>query len=1025
MPRTLRSILCALLVLSLVPAQAFAVRAPGGTHAAERRAPAAETSRPGHPSHRADWRAPRVAGEIVVGVRAGARATDIVRELRATGFSAKRTLYRGAAIVVSVPEERVGAQTAAKLAALPGVAFAEPNSILRLAAAPNDARYVRQWGLDKIGAPAAWASATGKGVVIAVLDSGIDATHVEFAGRVDTTNDYDFVNNDANAADDNGHGTMVAGIAAAARGNRAYGAGVAPSSTILPVKIAGADGTISNVALAQGIDWAVAHGADVINLSIAGSTGSALVQASIARALAAKVTVVAAAGNMAWGDAQFPAWVAGVISVGASNRNDALAPFSNWGNQIDVVAPGVSIMSSSNDGAAGWADGTSEASPFVAGAAALLLERHPGATPLEVAAAIRRSAHDLGAPGWDARFGSGRLVLNPGATTALTGGDEWEGDDTRATARLVALDRQYDHALSPAGDVDWIAFDALAGINYSVETFELWGAGADTTLGLYDGAGTLLASNDNQTPADPSSKVVWACPATGRYYAAIRDKSGAGGGYGVAVRTDSGIDPAELGGGDDTISSAKKVTVGNYYHRTFYPVPDADYVSFDVVAGKTYEMVTWDLEAPDKVDSRGWLYTPNATGGWTNVVRDVDPANLGKDPLENSTDNFDNNSGVRIVRTASRSETWVLRIENTPGLTGSHYALGVFPVEGRPPVERVWGSDRFSTSVAIARRTFPAYTGVTDVIVACGEDRAVGDAIAAAPLAGVWRAPILLTRASVLPSTVKSAVAQMAAANGGRVNVHVVGGTGSVYPALVTQLDAANGTGTIERINGTDRYALSAAIATRVSTELAKRGEKAPAVLVGAGDNSAAFYDALAVSSAGYASTVPIVLVRKDLVPLSVSRCLSTTFPGQKRYVVNGTAYVGSAVYSAVKASGRASTALNHWTAGYAGTGTNRYRMGESIDYFTLRQHWRATENLGMASKIPDALTGSALLGENASGFVYASTLEMPLLTWEYAINIYGFDYAARKGWVLGGAGSVPETAKQDLGSAIGYMYWP
>lgn len=1037
--KPLRVLLAVSLFVSLTPATAVAgeaqrpllrtyATAPSASPGAPQALDGAARTMPRGGSRfdrQAQWALPAVPGELIVGTEKQADPAKLARVLRAAGYSVVSQLPGRRGLLVSVPEPSKR-QVAAELSQIAGVDFVEPNNTVRMSSLPSDARLSQQWGVSRVGAPEAWAVSTGEGVTIAIIDSGVLSTHADLAGRVDVVDDYDFVNDDADATDDNGHGTMIAGIAAASAGNRAYGAGVAPSATVLPLKVLDSTGAGQDVDLAAAIDYAVAHDADVINMSLGSWGFDSLISQAVADAIAAGVTVVAANGNDAVGNAQFPAWQAGVISVGASNRADRLASFSNWGPQCDLLAPGVGIMSTSLDGATGWADGTSDAAPFVAGAAALLKSVNPTSTPLEIAAALRRSAVDLYEPGWDERSGSGRLVVDPTEDVALPGGDEFEGDDTSATASLMTQGRQYDHALSPAGDVDWMSFDATAGLSYDVRTFELWGGSggaADTLLELFDASGALLASNDNAVPPDLSSALVFDCVTSGRYYVKVSDPLAHGGGYGVSVST-VGSDEAESGVSDDEWANAQSIEVNRTYRRSYEPL-DIDNVTFWVQAGKTYEILTDDR---GKVDSTGWLFRVSG-GTRALVVQDVgsitDPS---PSPLENGTDPLDGNTGVRFMYTAPQTQKMLLTLQSSNNAYGGDYAVGVYESDARPKATRLAGADRYSTAAAIASRAFPGYTGVSHVIVACGEDRAQADAIAAAPLAGTLRAPILLTKATSVPPATASTIKAIAAANGGAVKVVVIGGTGSVPSGVFSALDALNGSGSIERIAGADRYAVSAAIARRVAAELGARGEVPPAVIVAAGDNAMAFYDALAISPSAYASTIPIVLVKRTSVPSVVSKCLTECFADREKIVVNGWWFLSNEVARAVGYSHRVSNAMDgfypNWPH-YANSGADRLRMAECVDIFTLRSHWRGSENVGLASKLPDALTGSVLLGEKSGGLLYSSTTALHDLTFSYAVNIYGFDYLTRDEWVLGGTASVPSVAVSDFNAAMNFLYWP
>jgi subtilisin family serine protease len=247
------------------------------------------------------------------------------------------------------------------------------------------------WGLDRIDQRALpldrgyGYQQTGAGVTAFVIDTGIRATHREFGGRV--SGGYDFVDNDANAADCAGHGTHVAGTI----GGRTYG--VAKSVSLVPVRVLDCDGGGDVSDVIAGIDWAVKHkpaGASLINLSLGGDR-SDLLDAAVAAAVDAGVPVVVAAGN-ADDDAcgSSPAGVPSAITVAASDRYDHRAWFSNYGSCVDLFAPGVDIPSAyvDSDTATLVESGTSMASPHVAGILARLLEASPGLTPAQVTAQL-------------------------------------------------------------------------------------------------------------------------------------------------------------------------------------------------------------------------------------------------------------------------------------------------------------------------------------------------------------------------------------------------------------------------------------------------------------------------------------------------------------------------------------------------------------------------------------------------------------------------------------------------------------
>ncbi len=285
----------------------------------------------------------------------------------------------------------------------------------------NDSLRGRQWSLDRLRAEQVWRKSKGRGVVVAVVDTGVQADHPDLKGRV--LKGRDFVEHDRNAADRNGHGTHVAGIIAANAGNKRGIAGLAPQARILPVRVLNSAGSGNTADASRGIVWAVNKGADVINLSFAGKDLDVQMQKAVRYAVNKGVVVVAAAGNEGCSaPTTYPAALPGVIGVGATNRYDRVAPFSTCGPAVDVSAPGVSIRSTMiKRPSMGlpcrygqsycMMSGTSMASPHVAAAAAILISRtHHRLSAARVGDLLTSRADDIGAPGYDTSSGHG--VLN-------------------------------------------------------------------------------------------------------------------------------------------------------------------------------------------------------------------------------------------------------------------------------------------------------------------------------------------------------------------------------------------------------------------------------------------------------------------------------------------------------------------------------------------------------------------------------------------------------------------------------------
>ncbi len=292
----------------------------------------------------------------------------------------------------------------------------------------DDPLQASQWHLSTISAPAGWAVTQGSsGVSIAIVDTGIDYTHPDLAGKV--TLGPDFGSGDSDPLDTDGHGTHVAGIAAAILGNGAGGAGVCPACQLMAIKVfPDGSGSALDFDVAQGIIWAADNGADVINLSLGGPGASTTLRDAVDYAWSHGVVVVAAAGNSGDGTTSYPAAYPNAIAVAATTSSDTRASFSTYGSWVDIAAPGVAILSTiPGGGYASWS-GTSMATPVVAGAAGLAFAGLSGATNTSVRSALEAAVVDLGAAGRDVYFGAGRVDLSklfptapaPGGTLAIT-----------------------------------------------------------------------------------------------------------------------------------------------------------------------------------------------------------------------------------------------------------------------------------------------------------------------------------------------------------------------------------------------------------------------------------------------------------------------------------------------------------------------------------------------------------------------------------------------------------------------------
>lgn len=291
---------------------------------------------------------------------------------------------------------------------------------------PNDPKYGEQWHMKRAGAETAWEYACGEGVTVAVVDTGVACYDeggfmkgTDLAGT-SCVGGYNFVAKNEIAADDQGHGTHVAGTIAQTTNNGVGVAGLAHCAKLMPVKVLSARGWGTMADVAEGIAWAADNGAQVINLSLGAPTKSPVVEKAVKHAISKGVVVVAAAGNSGR-SVGFPAAYDGVIAVSATDKNDGIAWFSSRGPEVSIGAPGVgvtqqTICEAGKNKCEQWGtfNGTSMASPHVAGAAALLVGQ--GITdPDAVKARLQSTAtpkedHNL--------FGAG--ILEAGKATSMT-----------------------------------------------------------------------------------------------------------------------------------------------------------------------------------------------------------------------------------------------------------------------------------------------------------------------------------------------------------------------------------------------------------------------------------------------------------------------------------------------------------------------------------------------------------------------------------------------------------------------------
>lgn len=361
-----------------------------------------------------------VPGELIVRFTDGTSRSESRAIVNGSDASIETRLPGDSAVIAADPGQTT-AEVAAALERQDGVAYVEPNYVVRRESWSSDTFLTdgTLWGLIKTKAPLAWGLTRGQGAVVAVLDSGISLDHPELTGgiwqnpdeQVDGRDDdgngiaddvygADFVHGDGTPDDEQGHGTHVAGTIAAAADDGNPAVGMAPDAQIMPLKFLDGSGAGNVGDAISAIDYAIDKGADVINASWGGPDYSSALKDAIDRAGQAGVVFAAAAGNDGTSNDSEPNYPASMelpslISVAAIERSGELASFSNYGaDSVDIAAPGTGIYSTVPGGYESWS-GTSMATPHVSGVAALLKSASPNASAAEIVAALKYGVRPL------------------------------------------------------------------------------------------------------------------------------------------------------------------------------------------------------------------------------------------------------------------------------------------------------------------------------------------------------------------------------------------------------------------------------------------------------------------------------------------------------------------------------------------------------------------------------------------------------------------------------------------------------
>ncbi|MCH9673421.1 MAG: S8 family serine peptidase [Gammaproteobacteria bacterium] len=411
-------------------------------------------------------------GRILVQPKAGISNDNFAKVMKRNRGRSRGTMRYSKVHVIEVPADSEAAIVAA-LESDPAIEFAELDRLTPLSGyTPSDQLLSNAWHLNKMRAPEAWNATMGADIVVAVLDTGVFASHPDLAAAMLLGRNIPSANTDT--SDVNGHGTAVAGVVAAQTDNGLGIASVAGRALILPVRITDrTDGYAYWSDIASGLYWAADQGADVANVSY-GASESQTVRAAAQTFRTQGGVVVMAAGNE--GQSLPGADSPEIVTVSATTSADVRASWSNYGPIVDVSAPGVSIYTTNRSGSYNAWSGTSFASPATAGVVALIMAANPELSPAEVQSVLEQSAVDLDADGWDPQYGHGRV--DAGAAVALA---------------LATVDGDPDNE-APAVSITSPVANSIVNGQVSVTV----SADDDTgvvRVALYDGLGNLIGSD--------------------------------------------------------------------------------------------------------------------------------------------------------------------------------------------------------------------------------------------------------------------------------------------------------------------------------------------------------------------------------------------------------------------------------------------------------------------------------------------------------------------------------------------------
>ncbi|MHB8746496.1 MAG: S8 family peptidase [Gammaproteobacteria bacterium] len=374
-------------------------------------------------------------GRIIVKTRRGVDDAHFAQFAARRGIQERGRMRAARMHLIDVPADQAEVM-AAQLRYDPEVEFAEVDRLVPAEdITANDPYFSNAWHLQTLGAPTAWAIAKGDGVIVAVLDSGVDGTHPDLKPQL--VPGWNVRDNNSDTSDVYGHGTEVAGVVGAASNNGLGVTSIAWNTKIMPIRVSETNGSTYLSVLANGIVYAADHGAKIANCSFASVSGSPTIQNAANYMRSKGGLVVVAAGNS--GGYVDTANSSSLISVSATDSNDNLTSWSSYGPYVDVSAPGEGIWSTTRGGGYAAVSGTSFSSPVVAAVLALMESANPALTNVQLESLLKSTAVDRGTPGYDIYYGYGRVSAAAAVAAARNYGSTATATTSDTTAPSVSI----------------------------------------------------------------------------------------------------------------------------------------------------------------------------------------------------------------------------------------------------------------------------------------------------------------------------------------------------------------------------------------------------------------------------------------------------------------------------------------------------------------------------------------------------------------------------------------------------------